>query len=249
MTNKNLIINKFKRVKNLGYVKSHRRNNTGIGKTFEDFIGVAENNLDQPDLAGFEIKAHRELAQSYVTLFTKSPSFPKGANSFLRDTFGIPYEENRNLKKLHTSMFADKLNSFAGKYAFRLINDRKKKCIFIAVYSLRTKKLIDCSCGYLYEDLEVILKKKLKSLFYVSAQTKKDKKENEYFFFDKADIYEQPSFVKFINLIDKGIIMFDIRIGSYQSGPNAGKAHDHGSGFRIREQDFHKLYSIHEKVE
>ena len=113
MTNKEKIISRFRAVKKLGYVKSHRRNNTSIGKTFEDYIGVVENNVDKPDLYGFEIKSHRELAQSYVTLFTKSPSFPKGANAYLKDKFGMPYDENSELKKLHTSMFANISNMYS----------------------------------------------------------------------------------------------------------------------------------------
>ena len=79
-----VVISKFKEVKSLEYVPSNRANNTGIGKTFEDYIGVVENNLDEPDLAGFEIKSHRGASCSYVTLFTKSPSFPKRANAYLK---------------------------------------------------------------------------------------------------------------------------------------------------------------------
>ena len=163
MTNREFIIKQFKKVKKLGFVPSNRKNNTGIGKTFEDYVGVVENNIGDPDLAGYEIKSHRELAQSYITLFTKSPSFIKGANAYLKDKFGTPYEENPNLKRLHTSMFANKTNTYAGKYAFKLINDKAKKKIFIAVYSLKTKKLLDSSCGYFYDDIEKVLTKKLKN--------------------------------------------------------------------------------------
>lgn len=249
MKNKELIIKKFREIKRLGFVKSSRKNSTGIGKTFEDNIGVKENNIDKPDFAGFEIKSHREIAQSYITLFTKSPSFPKSANTYLKNKFGTPYEDNPDLKKLHTSLFANKYNSYNNKYSFRLINDKEKKCIYIGVFSLKNKKLLDSSCGYTYDDLEKILRKKLKNLFYVSADTKKDTKGIEYFHFKKADIYEDPSFTKFISMIDKGLIMYDIRIGSYQSGNNYGKTHDHGSGFRITENNLSKLYSTHEKIE
>lgn len=249
MTNKSKIISKFHAIKKLGYVKSHRRNNTGIGKTFEDYIGVIENNIDNPDLFGFEIKSHREFAQTYVTLFSKNPSFPKGANTYLKNKYGTPYENNPELKRIHTSMFANKANNYAGKFAFQLINDKNDKCIYIAVFSLRTKKIIDRSCGYTYDDLKKVLTRKLKNLFYVTAETKKDKTGTEYFFFNKAEIYENPSFEKFLSLIDKGLIMYDIRIGSYQSGSNYGKTHDHGSGFRILEKNLNKLYSTHEKVE
>lgn len=249
MTNKEKIISKFLAVKNMGYVKSHRSSNTGIGKTFEDYVGVVENNADKPDLFGFEIKTHRENAQSYVTLFTKSPSFPKGANTYLRNKFGVKYDENPEMKKIHTSMFANKANTFAGKYAFKLINDKNEKCIYLAVYSMKTNQMIDCECGYTYDDLKEVLNKKLKNLFYVTADTKKDNSNTEYFFFKRADIYEKPSFERFLSLLENGLIMYDIRIGSYMSGVNYGKAHDHGSGFRIKENDLIKLYSEHEKIE
>jgi hypothetical protein len=249
MTNKDLIIKKFHDVKKRGFVKSNRKNNTGIGKTFEDLIGVKENNKKQPDFAGFEIKSQRDHTQSYLTLFTKSPSFPLGANTYLKENFGSPYEDNPKIKNLHTSLFTKKLNTYKGKYAFSLINDQKTKRIYIAVYSIRTKKLLDKSCGYLYSDLEPIFKTKLNNLFYVNAETKKDAKGTEYFFFNKADIYEQPSFAKFLDLLDKGLIMFDIRIGSYKSGKNLGKTHDHGSCFRIMDKNLCKLYAKHSTIQ
>lgn len=102
MKNKGRIIEEFRKVKALGFVKSNRRNNTGVGKTFEDYIGVVENNLDAPDMLGYEIKSHREEATSYVTLFTKVPDFPSRANAYLNNNFGTPYDENPLLKKLHT---------------------------------------------------------------------------------------------------------------------------------------------------
>lgn len=249
MKNKEVIVRRFKAVKKLGFVKSRRRSNTGIGKTFEDLMGVSENNSPAPDMKGYEIKSHRVSAQSYVTLFTKCPSFPKGANAYLKDKYGVPYENNPKLKRLYTSIFADKENSYAKKYAFKLLNSKKEKCVYIAVYSLRTKKLLDYSCGYTYDDLERVLKKKLKNLFYVSADTKKDSKGVEYFHFNKAEIYENPSFRKFLNMLDKGLIMYDIRIGLYHSGKNIGKTHDRGSGFRILEKNLSKLYSDHETIQ
>ena len=246
--NKDLIIERFHQVKNLGYVKSNRCSNTGIGKTFEDYIGVVENNIDAPDLAGFEIKAHREEVSSYITLFTKSPIFPKGANAFLNSRYGTPYDSNPNLNRLHTSMFASKYNTYNGRFSFRLINDKQAKIIKIGIYSVDSKCLLDSSVGYTYSSIERILAKKLKNLFYVSAE-RKYKDGDEYFNFNKAEIYTDPSLDKFLNLLDAGLIMYDIRIGSYQSGPKYGKPHDHGSGFRIIEKNIRLLYDIHEEIE
>lgn len=140
---KEFIIQEYKKVKALGWVKSNRKNNTGIGKTFEDYIGVVENNLEEPDLAGFEIKSHRAEATSYVTLFTKAPNFPNQANAYLNSRFGTPYDDNPGLNKLHTSMFATRFNTYGGKYSFRLINDRAARVLKIGVYDINTHQLID----------------------------------------------------------------------------------------------------------
>lgn len=92
------------------------------------------------------------------------------------------------------------------------------------------------------------LTKKLKNLLYVTAQTKKEGGK-ELFYFNKADIYTEPSFERFISLLTDGKIMYDIRIGSYKSGPKYGMPHDHGSGFRILEANIRLLYSDHETIE
>ena len=243
---KEFIIDKFKKVKALGFISSHRESDTGIGKTFEDKVSVVENNHAEPDLAAFEIKTHREESNSYVTLFTKAPSFPKGANAYLNKNYGEPYtepEKKVGLNKLHTSIYANDYNTFADKLSFKLINDRGQRIIRIGVYDLE-HNLIDDSVGYNYDVLEKTLKKKLHNLFYVSAETKNEG-GTEYFYFNKAEIYTEPSFDKFLDLLDEGKIRFDIRIGSYSNG----KSHDHGSGFRMVEHNIKELYSIKEAVE
>ncbi|MFS2826669.1 MvaI/BcnI family restriction endonuclease, partial [Parabacteroides distasonis] len=87
-----------------------------------------------------------------------------------------------------------------------------------------------------------------RNLLYVTAQTKKEGGK-ELFYFNKADIYTEPSFERFISLLTDGKIMYDIRIGSYKSGPKYGMPHDHGSGFRILEANIRLLYSDHETIE
>ncbi len=240
--NKEKIISIFNKVKALGFVPSHRKNNTGIGKTFEDYIGVVENNLAEPDLFGFEIKTHREKAESYVTLFTKAPSFPKRANTYLKNKYGEPDEEI-GLNTLHTSMFANNYNTFAGKLSFKLLNDRTQKTIRIGIYSKETHTLIDDTVGYHYDVLEKILKNKLHNLFYVGAERRYNDKKKEEFNFNTAEIYTELSFDKFLDLIDDGTIMFDIRIGIAN-----GKTHDHGSCFRILQPNIKLLYGKCEKI-
>lgn len=171
-SDKDLMIERFRAVKALGFVKSNRSHNTGIGKTFEDYVGVVENNLDSPDFAGFEIKSHRSASQSYVTLFTKAPSFPKCANTFLKNEYGTPYVDDPELKSLHTSMFADSGNTYMQKFSFKLIDDPEAKMIFIGVFDL-DGHLLDKRVGYSYDVIEKGLSRKLNNLFYVTAEVDK----------------------------------------------------------------------------
>lgn len=246
-SSKEQLIEIFKQIHDRGWVQSHRSNNTGIGKTFEDLAGIEENNSEEPDFEEFEIKSHRGEANSPITLFTLVPTFPKQANGYLQDRFGEPYPDRPNLKKLHASMFANRKSSYFGKYSFQLINDRIAKVLKIGVYDLGTGELIDASAGYTYDNLQTKLFKKLNNLFYVIANRRFHNSIEE-FHFTNAIIYTKPSFERFLDIMDDGNVQYDIRIGSYQSGTKYGLPHDHGSGFRIRENYILDLYKSTEYI-
>jgi len=246
-SSKERLIEIFEEIHDRGWVQSHRCNNTGIGKTFEDLAGVEENNSDGPDFEEFEIKAHRDAANSPITLFTLAPTRPKKANVYLKDKFGEFYPCSTTLKKLHTSMFADRKNSYIDKFAFQLINDRDAKVLKIGVFDLASGKLLDDSVYYTYEKLQEKLYKKLTSLFSVSAE-RRFRNGVEEFRFTNAIIYTNPSFERFLNILEDGRVQYDIRIGSYHSGDKYGMPHDHGSGFRVRENYIPSLYDSKEVV-
>ena len=82
---------------------------------------------------------------------------------------------------------------------------------------------------------------KISSLFFVSASSNKIE-GLEYFHFNSAKVFLNFDFDKFLAAIENGAIMFDIRIGSYKSGKRFGKAHDHGSSFRIKRENISQLY-------
>lgn len=244
MNNREKIIAAFQDIKRRGFIPSHRTHDTGIGKTFEDLIGIIENNERRPDLNGYEIKTKRETSTSYSTLFTKSPSYPKRANAYLRNRYGEDYEEFPGLKKIHTSIFAHQGNSCYGVHSFRLVNDRDCRRIAIAISSLQTGEIFDDAIYYTYDDIEYALKKKLDKLLFVFADTA-ILNGREHFHYKRAEIYENPSLENFLGMVDEGKIMYDIRIGSYKNPAkrNYGKPHDHGSGFRIRPVDLTSLYA------
>ncbi len=237
-----LFINDFKKVKEKGFIKSHRKHNTGIGKTYEDLLGVIENNSKEPDLHGFEIKSQRAYSGSYVTLFTKSPTMPVGANKILKDKYGSYDEKYKDIKVLHSSIFATSFNSHKSGYQFKLeINNQEEKIYLIVANT--NNEIVDKSTYWTFKVIKDCITNKLSNLAYISAETKKINDE-ELFHFNKAYIYSDiKPFETFIELLKNGTIMFDIRIGAYKTGKNKGKPHDHGSGFRIKKTNMNELYN------
>lgn len=231
----------FEKVRKAGFIESHRTHNTGIGKTFEDLVNVVENNKQEVDyLDELELKSSRELSQSMVTLFTKSPSHPPRANTLLRLKFG---KEEEGMKILHTTIPGNKFNTFLSRYGFKLEVNEKEKRIYILIKDLRSDVLIDFVCYYTFEDLKKIIEKKCENIAFVTAKIRKTDGK-EFFHFEKAILLTGLTFDKFLKAIKEGDIFYDIRIGVYRGGKNKGKTHDHGSGFRIRKNRIKDVFKI-----
>ena len=244
-TNLDKFIHDFYRVRDLGFVKSRRSNSTGIGKTFEDLMGVVENNAREPDLHGFEIKSHRNLSESYVTLFTKSPTLPKEANTYLRENYGSYDREHPDIKVLHTSIFHGRFNSHISGAKFSLKIDYLSERLYILVD--KGNGVIDDSVYYSFANLQKALFK-LENLAFVLADTRNNNGVEE-FHFKKATIFSGfKGLGFFLEMLSEGLIMYDVRIGAYKTGLKKGKTHDHGSGFRIRKENMHRLYEDFRKI-
>jgi hypothetical protein len=249
---------KFKEIKAKGFIESHRTDDTGIGKTLEDLVGIKENCVAGPDFDIYELKSKRKLTSSMMTLFTKVPQ-PKGANQVLLDAFGYkerikkpnrpprkeqPLIDAINIaevghpevsikeKELHVTVTAKAPNSVG------LWLERRGNKIHIA-----NEKGIDVY--YEQDYLKAAFEKKYKQkMVYVLAENKKERGKNELFHY--TDLYLQYgfSFEGFSEQIDNGVVKLDIRIGHF---PN-GKPHDHGTGFRIFPRDFPKCFEHIEKL-
>ncbi|HBO38754.1 MAG TPA: glycosyl hydrolase [Pasteurellaceae bacterium] len=243
--NLQLFVDDFNKVKELGFIPSNRSNSTGIGKTFEDVIGVVENNATEPDLHGFELKSHRNLSESYVTLFTKAPTIPKGANTYLRVKYGSSDNEFPNIKVLHTSIFHGRFNSHIAGAKFSLEINYKEERVYIVVQ--RNDGSFDKSVYYSFDSLKKALFK-LNNLAYVSADTRRNGNVEEFHFTNATIFSEFKGLEHFLKMIEFRLIMYDVRIGAYKKGDKIGKTHDHGSGFRIKKENMKMLYEHYIKI-
>ncbi len=231
----------FREVKSRGFVPTNRSGNTGIGKTLEDYMNIPENNIDAPDLHGFELKSQRALSGSYITLFTKAPTSPEGVNTILREKYGTPDRIIPTKKVLHTSMFHNHYNTHKGGHGFKLLCDDSKGKIFLKMKSSSTGQEATEEIYWSYEVIQKILSHKLANLAFVIAD-KKDVNGVEYFYFKECRLFHGACFNKFLYLLKNDYIQFDIRIGIYRNGKNLGKTHDHGSGFRIKKNMMKELF-------
>ena len=231
----------FKKIKSMGWILDKRPNNRdgGIGNTFEDLLGVDENNLKDPDFESFEVKTQRQVTTSYITLFSRVPSYPKGVNKYLKDHYGEARDKNfPELNKLYASLFGNRWSKVYEKQNMRLRTDKNK--VFLEVADLN-HNLLERDIYWDFEDLEKA-SKKLNDIWVIYAKNKKED-GNRYYKYVNSDIYLDFDFSKFISSIDCGEIMFDLRMGVHKSGKYYGKPHDHGSGFRIKGENMKNIYS------
>ena len=228
-------ISRFIKIKNMGWVKTHRSGRTGIGKTLEDLLGIVENNIQGPDFGNYELKSSRKNSNSMLTLITKSPD-TRSANSVLRLTYGYSSAAYENDEKV--------LHSTLNALSFTTIANTGHN---LKVTPVEDKIYIEDEHGLtgIYWSVDILkrqLNKKLGDKFiYVKADSR-GYGSNEEFLFESAYLVEGFSAEKIIDLLNKGSIYVDLRIGQYHGGKNDGKTHDHGTGLRIIDKDQHLLF-------
>lgn len=217
----------LKKIKEMGFVKTHRAHDTGIGKTLEDLLEIKENNLRLPDVGDVELKAKRMDSGSMLTIVTKSPE-PKGINKVLFEKY--KYLDKEGKYNLHSTVCGSRKNPQSFKVVFedeRLVLKNKSK---IGVYWPIS----------IFDD---VLKIKSDKILLVFAETKGEQKtKNEKFHFTEAYLLSNLNISKFKSAVESDKLKIDIRIGAYRSGKNKGKYHDHGTGFRINKRDFLHLF-------
>lgn len=234
-------INKFTIITHQGWIRTHRSGTTGIGKTLEDLLGIPENNIGEPDFGDYELKSSRINSNSMLTIFTKSPQ-PKGAINNLRMTFGYPSGAYGNDEKvLHSTLSADRFVEVANTGRSLKISCDNEKIAIIAddnrEYAHWTKN-----------NLRQVFERKYRNkLIYVKALSRVVDSLEE---FKYIEAYEMSGFNydSFVSLLEQGKIYIDLRIGQYHSGKNNGKIHDHGTAFRIKENDQPLLFTTQNRI-
>ena len=242
------LIGQFKTISTTGWITNYRSTSSGnAGNILEDLLGIEENNLPLPDAGEYEIKCQRIKATptSLLTLFHSEPE--------PRDLKVVPYfvkyfgweptiwKPNYSPDELSFRQTINGL-SFSDR-GFRVIVDRsdEKVCVVFDRSKVGTKnkkwvdsidQTLDILPYWTFSDLDAKLKAKLKNMFYVLAFTKTDDGNEAYKYGDVTEL-RGVCFDRFLEQIERGSILVDF---------NARTGHNHGTSFRIRQNQVPNLY-------
>ncbi len=221
---------KLKKISEKGFIKSHRSNNTGIGKTLEDEMGISENNLPEHDFTIgktlIELKAQRIEAGTPVTLSTKEPTWKINKFDMIRRT---GYLDKKGRQALKIILSTRGYNPKGFKLKIRGIFRRR-----IAIIHHKLGEV----CFFDYRKLMGIIRAKLgENILLVLADVKK-KADNEYFNYKEALYLSGFKPQEFKKMIKDGRIIWEFRL--HLKSDNAIR--DHGSGFRTARKNLSDLY-------
>lgn len=255
---KDELIKKLKELANIGWVENGRfGNHGGIGNTLEDFLGITENNLPIPNAAEWELKAQRANTSSLITPFHMEPS-PRAVRfvpKILLPLYGWSHQEARNLYKDEEMSFRQTIHGLShSDRGFIVRIDRTAKKVLV---SFDASKVSERHSEWLakveervglgelspqpywgFDDLEHKAGTKLLNCFYVQAEVKKENKK-EFYWYNKVQMLQMFKFEGLLEALEKGAMLVDF---------DARTGHNHGTKFRLRQNNQNNLPILYEKV-
>ena len=218
---------KLKKIHTCGFIPASCPGDTAIGRTLETALGIKMNSSQAPDYKGIELKAKRLQSKTRKTLFAKVPDWQfstiKSFREFL-DDYG--YETN-GLRRLNCTVSSIRKNT----QGLQLEMDFDR---MLLLENGRTKELLVWEMSTLKNKLA----EKHKETFWVSAETRRNKGQEE-FHFTLVEYTQQPRITKFPELLNFGMITVDHLIK--QRGKSV---HERGPLFKINKAGHQLLFPI-----
>jgi hypothetical protein len=215
---------KFCSIKARGFIKSQRKGDGAVGNTFEDELGLQENNILGPDIEGNELKAARKGAGGKQTLFTKEGEWVVSQKDYIAQ-YGFP----------HTT----KIGEMSGQSTVtKTVNNRGLSIVTTDEY-----------CAVVHGDTIIVkwdwetlvnqFAKKFPACVKVFADVEK-RDGVEYFHYNEAYRFIRTDKNLFRTAIENDMIAIDIRMRTQN---NIGKSlRNRGTAFRINHGRMEELF-------
>jgi len=220
---------RLQEVKDMSWVKSKRKGNTGIGYTLETLLNIDENNLKTPDFGNIELKSQRKNASNKVTMFTFNRAVWKIPQRELIEKYG--YVDTEERKALYCTV--NTKSNAQGVYL--KVEDK-----LLILYHVDGTRIAE----WKIENLVLAFEKKMPALVVVLAESRINSEEREEFWFNEAYFLKEPEINNFIDLMKKDIIIVDIRMHLKKNN----SVRNHGTAFRIDERFLYLCFSEKERL-
>ena len=250
---KESLIEELKKIRDMGWILNARPGNSGgVGNTLEDLLGIEENNLPIPNAAEWELKCQRANTTSLVTLFHMEPS-PRALRFVPRvflPLYGWQHQEAGGQYGTEELSFRQTISgNQRSDRGFMVVVDRSQSKVLISfdanAVDPRHKEWLDSvadrvGLGELnpqpywgFEDLRNKAGTKLLNCFYVQAEAKREEGQ-EFFRYSNVMILQGFNINGLLSGIEQGYVYLDF---------DARTGHNHGTKFRLRQNQFPLLYS------
>ena len=218
-------IPRYKQIKSEGFIEITRKGDGKYGNTFEDLLGLEENNLKTPDIDGYELKVKDKDTCSKQTLFNKDAWVIK-ASDFLKN-YGIPHSTKKGELSCNTTV-TRKVNN----RGFYLDTDDD---------FLYVKHKDTIICQYDWNILTESFMTKFPKAIKVYGSVKKENGKI-YFHYNEAYYLTNSSKEKFKKLIEENVICIDFKLRTqYNKGLSP---RNRGTAFRIKSDNLDKLFNM-----
>lgn len=228
-------LQRFDRVSAMGYVKTLRAGDTGIGYTLETLLGIEENNSPRGDFRGMEIKAFRDSGKEEpgekMNLFLKEPEWIDDLSAAERvQRYGY-FDEERQRQALYSTPRSEE-----NGHGFALSADHGARRVWLVFHGKRV-------AFWTAETLAKRLAEKHSAAVFVSARTRGAGRDEE-FHYQGVLWCREPSPEAFLQLISAGDVMLELRMHLEPDG----SVRNHGSAFRVRKDRIPALYRSAERL-
>lgn len=222
-------LKKFDELSAKGFVPSLRSGSTGIGYTLETMLGIAENNSPGGDFMGMELKAFRDDDlrmddAEKMNLFLKEPTWVDG-RSHAERVRNYGYVDDDGRQAMYSTV---KIKRNSHGWAFRIA--RKQRRVYMRFDD-------EDVAFWTFDTLKKRLVEKHSEAVFVAAHARGAGKQEEFHYYS-VTWCRDPSLDAFVDLIEAGDVMLELRMHTKASG----SVRNHGSAFRIKQNKIPILY-------
>lgn len=236
-----LLKNEFKKIKNIGLVKSLRNGTTGIGYTFESLLNKKEDQECKPDFKSIELKCKLGYSKTPLSLFTCAPKRnAKEAINYIFNTYKFHRYNNKSDIKIFSAKLFSNYSTDINGYTFKLKVDYYN--LRIIMQSFYNTIYLEDVCYWDFKTLEKKLKEKLTTLAIIYGYPYKINNQI-YYKYLKMNIYKLRGFYEFLDLINRDAIFIYMYFKEGKDKEGNIKIENHGVCFKIRQENILKLFS------